>query len=60
MSRPRRIDLPPYPTGWFAVASSADLAPGDVRPVRLQRAAGQQCLALLFRQIDQELRQGAG
>lgn len=34
MSRPRRIDLPPYPTGWFAVASSADLAPGDVRPVR--------------------------
>ena len=28
----RRIDLPPFPTGWFAIASSSDLAPGDVAP----------------------------
>ena len=25
----RRIDLPPYPTGWFAVALSEELEPGD-------------------------------
>jgi len=29
-----RIDLPPYPRGWFAVASSDELAPGDVQPAR--------------------------
>jgi len=29
----RRIDLPPYPRGWFAIASSDGLAPGDVRPI---------------------------
>ncbi len=27
-----RIDLPPYPTGWFAVALSEDLTPGQVLP----------------------------
>jgi len=26
----RRNDLPPYPTGWFAVASSEELGPGEV------------------------------
>ena len=26
----RRIDLPPYPTGWFAVAVSDEVAPGDI------------------------------
>ena len=25
-----RIDLPPFPNGWFAVALSAELAPGDI------------------------------
>jgi len=30
----RRIDLPPFPRGWFAVASSDTLTPGEVRPVR--------------------------
>ena len=30
----RRIDLPPYPRGWFAVASSDQLAIGEVRPIR--------------------------
>lgn len=25
-----RIDLPPYPTGWFAVAASDELAPGEI------------------------------
>ena len=25
-----RIDLPPFPRGWFAVACSGELAPGDV------------------------------
>lgn len=30
----RRIDLPPYPRGWFAVASSDGLAAGEVRPDR--------------------------
>lgn len=30
----RRIDLPPYPRGWFAIGSSADLAAGEVTPVR--------------------------
>jgi nitrite reductase/ring-hydroxylating ferredoxin subunit len=29
-----RIDLPPYPRGWFAVGSSDELALGEVRPVR--------------------------
>jgi 3-ketosteroid 9alpha-monooxygenase subunit A len=29
-----RIDLPPYPTGWFAVALSEDLAPSQVVPCR--------------------------
>ena len=28
-----RIDLPPYPRGWFAVASSDELQPGEVRPI---------------------------
>jgi nitrite reductase/ring-hydroxylating ferredoxin subunit len=28
-----RIDLPPYPRGWFAVASSDELQPGEVRAV---------------------------
>ncbi len=27
----KRIDLPPYPRGWFAVSTSAELAPGDVQ-----------------------------
>ena len=26
----QRVDLPPYPRGWFAVATSDELAPGDV------------------------------
>jgi len=30
----KRIDLPPYPRGWFAVGSSDELAPGEVRPIR--------------------------
>jgi nitrite reductase/ring-hydroxylating ferredoxin subunit len=30
----RRIPLPPYPRGWFAVASSDELAAGAVRPLR--------------------------
>jgi len=30
----RRIPLPPYPDGWFCVADSDELAPGEVRPVR--------------------------
>ena len=30
----RRIDLPPYPRGWFSVGSSDELAVGAVRPVR--------------------------
>ena len=30
----RRIDLPPYPRGWFAVASSDQLETGEVRPIR--------------------------
>jgi nitrite reductase/ring-hydroxylating ferredoxin subunit len=29
-----RFPFPSFPTGWFALASSAELAPGDVRPVR--------------------------
>ena len=29
-----RIDLPPYPRGWFAVGLSADIAPGDVCKVQ--------------------------
>jgi 3-ketosteroid 9alpha-monooxygenase subunit A len=29
-----RYPFPPYPTGWYLVAESASLAPGDVRPVR--------------------------
>ena len=28
----RRIDLPPYPRGWFCVGISSELGPGDVRP----------------------------
>ena len=28
-----RITLPPYPNGWFAIAHSDELAPGDVKPV---------------------------
>ena len=27
----QRIDLPPYPRGWFAISTSAELAPGDVQ-----------------------------
>lgn len=30
----RRIDLPPFPEGWFRVASSADVAPGQLLPLR--------------------------
>jgi nitrite reductase/ring-hydroxylating ferredoxin subunit len=30
----RRIDLPPYPRGWFAVAISDELERGAVRPIR--------------------------
>jgi len=33
MSKSRRIDLPPYPRGWFAVAVSDELGPGEVRPL---------------------------
>ncbi|MGE4651534.1 MAG: Rieske 2Fe-2S domain-containing protein [Myxococcota bacterium] len=29
-----RIDLPPFPRGWFSVGSSAELGPGAVVPVR--------------------------
>lgn len=29
-----RIDLPPYPRGWFAVASSDEIAEGEVRAIR--------------------------
>ncbi|NQZ97254.1 MAG: Rieske 2Fe-2S domain-containing protein [Myxococcales bacterium] len=29
-----RINLPPYPRGWFAVDVSAALAPGEVKPCR--------------------------
>ena len=30
----RRIDLPPYPRGWYCVGLSAELAPGEVRAVQ--------------------------
>jgi phenylpropionate dioxygenase-like ring-hydroxylating dioxygenase large terminal subunit len=30
-----RIPLPPYPNGWFAVAHSDELSPGDVKPLHL-------------------------
>lgn len=33
-TRSERIDLPAYPRGWFAVGTSPELEPGDVRPVR--------------------------
>lgn len=44
--------LPPMPWGWFVIALSADLAPGDVRPLRyfgrelvlFRTAAGKACL----------------
>ncbi len=32
MSATRRIDLPPYTRGWFAVASSSELDAGDLLP----------------------------
>src|SRR5262249_18392626 len=29
-----RFPFPSFPTGWFALASSAELAPGDVKAIR--------------------------
>ena len=46
-----RIDLPPYPRGWFAVASSTDLAPDEVKPAHY---FGQELA--LFRSEDGEAR----
>ena len=31
--------LPPYPNGWFRVASSREVGPGSVKPLRYSEPA---------------------